>query len=520
MTGIPAMASRDLANAISAMLRPPGQIWFHPRTNSDIINKDITARRWLDFAGNCMRQVMYDHRSGWSRAAKEGDRDFVVIGNACISIRPNRNLDGIEYRTRHMRDVAWAEDSAGRVNEFHVKQPISNRNLVSLFPKTVDSRVKDAAEKNPHDLVQCRHVVLPSDEYDAAAAHYETTPGGGKQRVGARLPFVSVWMDIDHQTMLEEIGQHQKGYIAPRWETVPGFGYGYSPPVVINIADARMLQQITLTLLEAGQKAVDPPMKAVGEVIDGGVNAFAGGITWVDAEYDERTGAAVGPLLGTNPNLGWGVDREKRIAEIIARGHFLDQIRLPDTSHARTAFEVQKLYEEYIRAATPLFEPVTAEYNGQVCDETFEMMLRYNGFGPRSNIPQILRGQSVRFEFESPLVLAAARASVQAFTQSGQIIQLGAAMDPTVIHDFDVNAATRDALDGAGAAATWIVPKQAADRLKKADKQRMAQQAAAQQQTDAAGQGADLAAKIGNAATLLQQGGVLGQPQPQPGGNM
>ena len=41
MTGIPTMASRDLANAISAMLRPPGQVWFHPRTNIEAINKDF-----------------------------------------------------------------------------------------------------------------------------------------------------------------------------------------------------------------------------------------------------------------------------------------------------------------------------------------------------------------------------------------------------------------------------------------------------------------------------------------------
>ena len=48
MTGIPTMASRDLANAISAMLRPPGQSWFHPRTQSERINKDSQAKVWLE----------------------------------------------------------------------------------------------------------------------------------------------------------------------------------------------------------------------------------------------------------------------------------------------------------------------------------------------------------------------------------------------------------------------------------------------------------------------------------------
>ena len=520
MTGVPAMASRDLSNAIFAMLRPPGQIWFHPRTTNETINKDSGARRYLDYVGNLMRQAMYNYKSGWSRASKEGDRDFVTIGNACIGLRPNREMSGLQFRTKHMRDVAWAENENGIVDTWHVKEKITNRNLIAKFPKTADPKVKTASEKDPHGIVNIRHVVMPAGEYDSGAGKYEATPGGGRRRVGHNLPFVSIYVDIDNQIILEEIGQWQAGYIAPRWETVPGFGYGYSPSTVINIADSRMLQQITLTLLEAGQKAVDPPMQAFGEVIQGGVNLFAGGITWVDPEYDERTGPALKPVMGTNPNLGWGVDREKRIAEIIAAGHYLNQIKLPDTSHARTAFEVQKLWEEFIRNTTPLFEPVSTEYNGQVCDQVFEMMLRLNGFGPRTDIPQILRGQDVQFVFDSPLTLAASRANAQAFTQVGQITQLAVALDPTVVHDLDVDAAYRDALDGAGAPATWIVPGKQAARAKAVARQQAAAQQAQQQAMEAASQGADVATKIGNAANMLQQGGILPQQQPQQGGSV
>ena len=523
MTGAQAMVSRDLANAIAAMLRPPGQVWFHPRTQTEAINKDSGARRWLDYAGNLMRQAMYTHLSGWSRAAKEGDRDFVTIGNACLKLRPNRDMTQLRFRTKHMRDVAWAENEDGHIDTWHVKEKVSNRNLVRLYKGkgSLDPKVEDAADKDPHGLVNCRHVVMPAEEYDSTYSSYEATPGGGKKRVGHRLPFVSIMIDVDHQTVLEEIGQWQSGYIPPRWETVPGFGYGYSPPTVVTIADARMLQQITLTLLEAGQKAVDPPLQAMGnQTIQGGVNTFAGGITWVDPEYDERTGPALKPLLGSNPNLGWGVDREKRIAEIIANGHFLNQIKLPDTSHARTAFEVQKLWEEYIRNTTPLFEPISTEYNGQICDQVFEMMMRLNGFGPRSDIPAILRGRDIQFVFDSPLTLAASRANAQAFTQVGQITQLAVQLDPTVVHDLDVDEAYRDALDGSGAPATWITPKKQADKLKAAARAQAAQQQQQQQMMETASQGADVATKIGNAANMLSQGGILPPQQPQNGGLM
>jgi hypothetical protein len=521
MTGVPAMASRDLANAISAMLRPPGQTWFHARTQSERINKDTMARKWLDFATEQMRQAMYDNLSGWSRAAKEGDRDFVTIGNACIMLRPNSNWNGLLFRTIHMRDVAWAEDPSGQVDTIHVKRKITRANLIKLFPDKVDAKVKTLAEKDPHTDVQCRHIVMPSSDYEGTGTIDEQAKGGQIIRMsGRKLPFVSIWIDVDNETILEEMGQYQLGYVCPRWETVPGFGYGYSPPAVVNIADARMLQQITLTLLEAGQKAVDPPYKGVFEAIQGGVNTYAGGITWVDADYDERTGPVLEPLLGTNPNLGWGVDREKRIAEIIATGHFLNQIKLPDTTHARTAFEVQKLWEEYIRNTTPLFEPLQVEYNGAVCDRVFEMMLRMNAFGDLGYMPKILRGMDVRFIFETPLTMAATRANVQSFTTLMQVTQAAAAVDPTVVHDVDLDTAFRDAVEGTGAPATWMVPKEVAARLKAQSRAAMAAQQQTQDTMNTAGHGADVASKIGNAANLLQQGGVIPAQLPQQGGAM
>ena len=521
MTGIPAMANRDLANAISATLRPPGQVWFHPRTNSERLNKDITSLRWLDYAGNTMRRVFYAPKSGFDRSTKEADRGFASIGNACIRLRPNKDFTGLSYRSRHMRDVAYAENADGFIDTIHVKDSMAARDLVRLFPKTVSERVKKLAEQDGGMTpVMLRHIVMPGDEYDDKIAKTEAGKNGIK-RVGYALPHCSIIIDTDHNTTLEEVGQHQFGYVVPRWVTVPGFVYGYSPPAVINISDARMLQQITLTLLEAGQKAVDPPMQAVGsDVIQGGVNLFAGGISWIDPEYDERTGPALKPLYGSNPNLGWGVDREKRIAEIIANGHFLNQIKFPDTSHVRTAYETQKMWQEFIRTAMPLFDPIMSEYSAPLCDESFTMLLRLNAFGPIKDIPKAIRGQEIIYEFESPLVQAQNTANAQAFTSVGQLASLGVQMDPAVIHDIDVDAAFRDALIGTGAPATWIIPKAQADADKAKSRAAMAAQQQQQQTLGAVTQAADAAGKIGNAANMLQQGGMVPPQQPQQGGSM
>ncbi len=185
---------------------------------------------------------------------------------------------------------------------------------------------------------------MPADDYDLAGE-------GGSATSKRNFPFVSIYVDCENDVILEEVPRKRLGYVIPRWVTVSGSQYAHSPATVTALPDARMLQQITLTLLEAGQKAVDPPLKATKEAIQGGVNTFAGGLTWVDAEYDEKLGAAIEPLMEVSKGLGWGDAREDKIEGLIAEAFFLNQIRMPSMDgKERTAYEVQKMFEDYIRS--------------------------------------------------------------------------------------------------------------------------------------------------------------------------
>jgi hypothetical protein len=69
-------------------------------------------------------------------------------------------------------------------------------------------------------------------------------------------------------------------------------------------------------------------------------------------------------------------------------------------------------------------------------------------------------------------------------------------IDPTVHADFDVDTALRDAFEGTGAPAKWLVDKDQADQVKA---QARAQQAAAQQAADL-GHVGEQAGKLSGAA--------------------
>ena len=460
MTGRPLLVHRELSNAFSSMLRPRGKVWFRARTGSDALNEDSVNRQWLDVISEAMRRAMYDSRAQFVRATKQGDADFAAFGQTVISVDPNRALDGLLFRNWHLRDCAWCENAENRIDVFHRDYRIEARDYLRLFPKTAAQSVKDIVRDEPYKEIKCRHIVVPSEDYDLEVKNKR------------RFPYVSIYIDVENSIVLEEVGRRRLGYVIPRWVTISGSQYAYSPATVIALPDARMLQQISLTLLEAGQKAVDPPLKVTKDVV-GAVNTYPGGLTWVEEEYDERLGPAIEPIIGGNPPaLAWGERKEEKIESMLADMFYLSKLSLPpaEADGDMTKWEAQQRVEEYIRGALPLFEPMEVEYNGGLCEETFQQCLDLNLFGPMDTMPADLRGREVRWQFESPLQEAHERAKAQAFVQVANLTQIAIAADPGVIHDVDVAKGYRDAVTGSGAPADWLVP---AEKAKQAKEQAM-----------------------------------------------
>src|SRR5262245_43577362 len=277
-----------------------------------------------------------------------------------------------------------------------------------------------------------------------------------------------------------------------------------SPAVVVALPDARMLQQVGLTLLEAGQKAVDPPWKAVGGEVIAGVNMQAGGVTWVDPDYDETTGKAIEQFPIDTRGLNFGVAVQQKCEAMIASAFYLDKITLPDTTKDMTAYEVQKRVEQYIRQALPLFEPMESEYNGGLCDKTFELGLRLGAFGSPHDIPAPLRGRDVRFQFDSPLQAASERAKATTFAEAQQLLASAMQFDPSVRHDVRFARSLRDALMGIGTPIDWLTPEPEAEAARAAEREQQVRAAQAQTQLDAVAATADVAERAGVAAQAIQ----------------
>lgn len=474
----PIVVRRELGNSFGAMLRPRTEEWFSISVErEERIN--TAGKEWLEWASGVQRRAMYDRNAQFVRATKEGDNDFAAFGQCVISREIDWKAQTLLYRSWHLRDVAWREDYNGKVCEVHRDWKPEIGYLRKRF-KQVHKSLETA--KDQCKEIKCRHVVMPADEYE------------GKQ---FRTPFVSIYVDVENEFVLEEVGSNSLIYTIPRWQTVSGSPIAYSPATVAGLPDARLIQAMTLTLLEAGEMAVRPPLVGVKEAIRSDVQVFAGGITWADAEYDERMGEVLRPLSQDKSGLPFGIEISQDTRQMLASCFYLNKLTLPPADREMTAFETGQRIQEYIRSALPLFEPMETEYNGALCEGTFEDLMRVGAFGRPDEIPESLRGAEIRFKFQSPLHDAIERKKGQKFLEAKQLIREAVELDPSSIATLDARKSLREALEGIGTPAAWLRDEDEVEALAE-------QQAQAQQE-------AQMAQQMGGAAQVAEQVGKADQ---------
>jgi hypothetical protein len=493
MTSAPIIARRQLGDAFGAMLRPTAKEWAHVRSSRPD-KEDTAAKQWLQWVSAYMKNVMYDKRAMFTRATKEADHDYAAFGQAVVSVELNPARDGVLYRCWHLRDVAWAEGPTGVIDTIVRRWKPTVATLCRTFPKTVHQKVADKMAKNPYDEIEVLHTVLPADVF----AELDGT--GGKK---FRTPYVSVFTDTTNNHELECVGSWTPHYVIPRWATVSGSQYAHSPAVVAGLPDARLLQQVTLTLLEAGEKAVNPPMVAVQEAIRGDISIYAGGTTWVDAEYDERLGEVLRPMTQDTHGLAFGMEWAQDLRMQLADAFYLSKLNMPPVGGPEmTAYEVGQRVQEFIRNALPLFEPMERDYNGQICEQTLELMIHASP-EIRNSAPDSLREAELSFQFESPLHDAVEKVKVGQFMEASQILATAVQLDQSVALIVDNRKATRDTL-GAAIPAEWMRTEAEVDKMAA----EQARQAQTQQLLQAMQQGADVAKTIKEATPTAGLGGA------------
>ncbi len=285
---------------------------------------------------------------------------------------------------------------------------------------------------------------------------------------------------------------------------VSGHVHGFSPATLVGLPDARYLQSLARIFLEQGEKAVDPPAIDASGMVDGEFNFQAGGVTFVDPDYDWRTGDAI-QYLESRSNFTLGLEMRQDARNLLANAFFINKIFLPGEGEM-TAFETQKRIEEFIRHASPIFEPVD-DGNHELLNATYRALenmgkIRY------SDMPHALVRHEdeekieISYQFENPIRDAEGRARVAQFQECYQIH--AGAKEAGFDTGLKVGIAGRDAIRGTGAPAKWSTTEDEMERSTEKDEQVNALSEGA----ELIQQGSDAAVGAAEAAGALQQAGL------------
>lgn len=479
----PILVHRDLSNSFAAMLRPRAKTWFDVSVDNE---EDLgqEAKGWLQWATKRQRSAMYDRKAQFIRATSEGDADFALTGQCCISreIVYGTAQPHLLYRTWHLRDVAWAEKADGSIGEIYIKWKPTIKQLkemnLNLHHEVEKKKQSESLSKH-----ECMRLAVSTDIYR------------GQNGEGEGYPWVMVYLDVQNMHIMGEVGLFSHGITLPRWQTVSGSQYAYSPAAVAGLPDARLLQAMSLTLLEAGEMSVRPPMIATQDAVRGDVQLYSGGITWADVEYDERKGDVLRPITQDRRGLPHGFEQRDNQMSMLAEAFYINKLTLPPPEGEMTAFETGQRVEEYVRQALPLFEPMEHEYNGALCEDTFDGLLRAGTFGSVQDMPRELRGRDIHFKFVSPLHDAIERKEASIFLESADLLERAMAFEPSASSHLDMGIQLRDSLEAIGVQAKHMRTLKEVEQINRA----AAEQAEAEENMEMAKGGSQVARDLAQA---------------------
>jgi hypothetical protein len=493
----PVLMRRELGDQIGGMVRPDGRQWFKATAANKYVSRDRSAASFLEFMTDVNAAILNSKDSGFRRAAQSVEHDFVTFGMGWLQVSYNKRRDNLLFRCHHPKHMAGQEGPDGLTNHVHRKCNMTAQLLAHLFGEAkLPQKIRDALKKKDFKTTfGARNVFVPLDLYEP----YRKFPKGAK------------WADIyllEDGTILQELPAFTFDYVVPRWQLLPGKFYALSTAASIGLAESRMLQRMKMTIIEAGEKQVDPPMIATQDAVMSPVDLTPGGVTYIDSEYDERLGAALRPIdLGKNTGLGVDLINDQR--RQIADAFFLSKLQpIGMADKQMTAYEASQRVTEWIRNALPLFGPIEHEWTGAVLDLTTEKVMRAGGYGPvdRNGIPvdmpDALLGQNITYEFNNALKEARDRQTLNAFQESSGLLQAGMSLDPSLAGDVDARTMFRDAFSAVpGGRSDWLVDAEQAA----AARQQLQDQMAQQQQLQQVGQVADVAGRAGGAAQAIRQ---------------
>lgn len=441
------ISAERLAGYLYSLVTNFNTSWFQFRMNAGQVDQEGEA--WLDDVREIMQEEMTADDSSIPQSVQDLFHHEVIFGTGChfVDEQPIAGLPITGFRGFTSTALPWGsyvirENASHRVDTVYRKMKMSTRQAVqqwgveALAPVLKD-QVRDPANQRAMDrMTEYVHGVFPRQDRDRERSDRE------------QMPWVSVYLDREHNHLVDEGGYEQFPYQTLRWGKpnldIPwGWGRGH-----MALPEVLTLNAIDHDALRALRMHIFPPVWVIGAGREtlGTVSLRPGAINLI------ATGASV---QWTNPGGNFDVqrlsleERRGRIKQIF----FLDILETlpPLAGQPRgnvTAYEIAQRIRLTAQVLGPAFMRILHEFLNPFIDRCFGMLLAARVFPdpPESIIALARAGQGrIDVDYEGPLARATQNEDVLAIEQWVQqgLAIAQATQDLSILDNIDLDEAYR-----------------------------------------------------------------------------
>jgi hypothetical protein len=481
--------------AIAGITIPRQQRWHGVEFADPELMKVAAVRRWCEHAADRLFLARYAPHTGFESQMHEDIRQEGKYGTSGLWIgdRPGR---GIFYKALHMGELFIDEDYCGRVDRVHRPYVTTIKKAADEFGGDILSDKSRAALEDPkkrNGEIEILHVVRPNTEYE---------PG----YLGAKgKPIESLYIETGEKHAIRRSGFNSMPIPVSRHITGPRDKYGRSPAMKV-LATVKGANDMARTILDAGNRAVDPPLlyyddADITKIVTRPGGATAGGV-------DDQGRPLVHPLI-TGQNLPIGLELIEQERGVIKRA-FLDEFfrLLTDPSDRMTATQVMETLQKEGVLIAPYAGRRETEKLGPMIERELDILMR-NGV-IEAFPPEVLEAKAKpRIQMTNPLSRMARAEEVTGFTRLAEIgVQLAGAGFPEGLERVNVDAGMVAAADVLGVRPSLVYSDDEVAERRAAKKQEQGAMQEAAMAPQMAGAAKDLAQANKIAADVANGGGL------------
>lgn len=453
-------ANIKLASSMHGALTGPSAKWFSLRFRDKEISQDDKAREWLEACGEAMFAALAE--SNFNSRINESYLDLSCYGVTNLWCTMGRE-GKLVFDTFHLSECAIAEGEDGRVDTLYRRFELSARNALNRWPDgELPSARKYVEDGDPDRKLAFVTVVEPNADYNPGAKLKETA-----------RPIYSCVICVTDQEKVSETGYWTQPFVAPRWSKRTGDPYGWGPgSAAIN--DIKTLNAAKATELDAWEKSIDPPMKALDQAVAGDVDLVAGGVTVVS----DMNG--IQPLVNAT-NWNATMIKGQELQQSIKEAFYDRMLDFPGGPNV-TATEIVRRTEMMQRELAPVLGRLQSELLSPLVERVFDVMNR-NGMLPAPPESVVnAAGSNVDIEYVSPLARAQKAGDIESIERWVGTLSQVAQINPGVLDRVDWDKLPQVLAERMGTPSEVIASDQQVEEARAQRAQAMQRQMAMQQE--------------------------------------